>query len=282
MSINISVICRKDRATKSNTAPIFIRFTHNRKARYVSTGVNVNIADWDFDNQRIKDGVTGGSNLQYQIDTKLHEYDKKMRRLDALDIEATLDNLLETNNRKAIYTLSDCFNREITRLESLGKHTSASKHKVTLSLLGQFRNANIRLDEIDLIYLNDFELFLRKKGNKDNSIATKFSVFKAVYNKAVSEDLFTPKTNPFTRFKVGRLWTPTRKRAISKEELQKVADLKLPESAPFYLHFARDIFLFTYYTAGINIGDIARLEHRNIRNGRVYYTPTQDRQRNSL
>lgn len=267
----MSVICRKDRINKDNTAPIFIRFTQNRKTRYVSTGINVNIEDWDFEKQRVKD-TADGSNAQYQIDTKLYEYDKKMRRLEALDIEVTLDNILETNSRKAICTLSDCFNRDIIRLESLGKYASASKTRVVFSLISQYHSPNTRLDEIDLAYLNDFEMFLRKRGNKDNSIATKFSVFKAIYNKALAEELFTPKSNPFTKFKVGRLWTPTRKRAISKEELQKLIDLELPESASPYMAFARDIFLFTYYTAGINIGDIARLKHANIRNARIYYT----------
>lgn len=272
MKIRTSVICRKDRISKDHTAPVFIRFTHMRETKYVSTGVNVDPGDWDFDKQRIKEGVSEGSKLQYLIDTKLFEYDKKIRRLDALDIEITLDNLLEKNNRKAVCILSDCFHREINRLESLGKYASASKVKVLHSYICQFRTANMRLDEIDLAYLNDFEVFLRKQGNKDNSIATKFAVFKAIYNKALAEELFTPKSNPFVKFKVGRLWTPTRKRAISKEELQKLIDIELPESTSPYLSLARDIFLFTYFTAGINIGDIARLKHENIRAGRVYYT----------
>lgn len=272
MRIRTSVICRKDRVSKDNTAPIFIRFTQNRKTRYVSTGVSVNLEDWDFEKQRVKEDAENSSKAQYQIDTKLYEYDKKMRRLEALDIEVTLDNILETNNRKAICTLSDCFGRDIARLESLGKYASVSKTRVVFSLISQFRSPDIRLDEIDLAYLNDFEMFLRKRGNKDNSIATKFSVFKAIYNKALAEELFVPKSNPFVKFKVGRLWTPTRKRAISKEELQRLIDIELPESASPYMDLARDIFLFTYFTAGINIGDIARLQYANIRNGRIYYT----------
>jgi site-specific recombinase XerD len=202
----------------------------------------------------------------------MYEYERKIKRLEALDIEVTFDTLFENNNRKANCTLSDCFEREIKRLETLGKYNSATKIRTVFSLVSKFRNPNIRLEEIDMVYLNDFELFLRKHGNKDNSIATKFSVLKAIYNKALSEELFAPKSNPFVRFKVGRLWTATRKRAISKEELQRLVSLEIPPTASPYVAMARDIFLFTYYTAGINIGDIAHLEHRDIRNGRVYYT----------
>ncbi len=85
------------------------------------------------------------------------------------------------------------------------------------------------------------------------------------------EELFVPKNNPFVKFKVGKLWTPTRKRAISKGELDKIIALKLSKATTHYLDFARDVFLFTYFTAGINICDIANLQYCNINNGRVQY-----------
>lgn len=50
----MQVICRKDRVTKDRRAPVFIRFTKNRKVRYISTGVAVRIDDWDFENQCIR------------------------------------------------------------------------------------------------------------------------------------------------------------------------------------------------------------------------------------
>ena len=270
--MNIRVVQRKETIYKNGHSPLFLRFTENRKSKFVSVGVSLLPEHWNSEQQSPDSSCPECVEIQATIDSKLSEYKRKIQKLEILEIPVTLDNLFESKNKRTSCTISDCFGREISRLESLGKHTSASKFKVTLSLLSQFKNDRIKLDEIDLAYLNDFELFLRKRGNKDNSIATKFSVFKGVYNKALSEELFEVKANPFVKFKVGRLWTPTRKRAISKDEVQKFADLVLPESTPFYLSFARDIFLFTYYTAGINIGDIARLEHRNIRNGRLYYT----------
>ena len=268
----MNVVCRRDKMYKNHTAPIHVRFTLNRKSRYVSTGFAIDPEDWDFENQQVKTQLFYLKEVQHQINSLILDYERKIKRLEVLEIEVSLDTLLEKNNRKANCTLFDCFEREIERLKSLGKHGSASKHESALSLLKQFRSTNIRLEEIDLVYLNDFELFLRKRGNKDNSIATKFAIFKAVYNKAIAEELFIPKSNPFTKFKVGRLWTETRKRSISKEDIQKLVDLRLPKSSTPYLEFARDIFLFTYYTAGINIGDIARLKHSNIRNGRINYT----------
>ena len=66
--------------------------------------------------------------------------------------------------------------------------------------MAQFRSVNMRFEELDLTYLREFEIFLRQRGNVSNSLATKFSVLKAVYNKAVSEGVFVPKSNPFQQF----------------------------------------------------------------------------------
>lgn len=57
----------------------------------------------------------------------------------------------------------------IERLEKVEKYSSASKHKVTLVLVSQFRSVNMRFDELDLTYLREFEIFLSQKGNVNNS-----------------------------------------------------------------------------------------------------------------
>lgn len=272
MKINISVVCRKDRTNKDNTAPLYLRFNQGKKIKYIATGIFISPKHWDAENQKIKEDNPNSKEIQYQIDSQINEFEKKIRRLEILDIEVSLENLFETDRKRIGSTLEDCFKSTIERLESLGKYGSASKHKTTLSALKQAKKANVKLEEIDLAFLNDFELFLRQKGNQDNSIATKFSLIKAVYNKALNEELFTPKNYPFKKFKVGRLWATTRKRAINKEQLQKIIDFKVPDSSKTpYTEFAKDIFLFTYYTAGINFRDIATLQHKNLINGRLIY-----------
>ena len=188
-----------------------------------------------------------------------------------------LDMIIAHSEAKALLVSDRLFTKlskqTIERLETLGKYGSASKHRSLLSRLSQFRSLNIRFDEIDLAYLHDFELFLRKEGNTNNSIATKYAIFKAAYNKALAEGLFVPKTTPFTKYKVGSLWTRTRKRAITKEDIQKLVALEIaPNYRTDYAEFARDIFLFSYYTAGINFTDIATLRYCDIVDGRIYYS----------
>ena len=154
MSVSINAICRKDRINQNRTTNIYLRFTVNRRSRYVSTGINIPADDWDFDTQTLK---TQNPAVQLRIYEQIEKYDKRIKRLEALEVPVTLDNVLETDGRRVYCTIAEYFRRTITQLESVGKIGSASKHKVTFSLLQQFRSTNIRFDEITVGYLHDLE-----------------------------------------------------------------------------------------------------------------------------
>ena len=69
------------------------------------------------------------------------------------------------------------------------------------------------------------------------------------------------------------MWAKTRKRAIDKDDIQRLIDLEITEGHKTeYQRLARDLFLFSYFTAGMNFGDIARLRYKDIVKGRVNYS----------
>lgn len=212
--------------------------------------------------------------LQSKIDSALAIYQKKINRLEALDIPVNFDTLFDEKPIRTVgITIKQGFNAEIERLESLGKINSATKHKYALQVLDGYKPTTMALEAIDLDYLKGLELYLRQRGNKDNSIATRFAIFKAIYNKAVKEGKVAVKQNPFTLFQVGSLWAKTRKRAIDKDDIQRLIDLEIAEGhTTEYRRLARDLFLFSYFTAGMNFGDIARLRYKDIIKERVYYS----------
>ena len=143
MNISINAVFRKDRLNNQNAAPVHLRLTQNRKLKHISTGVTLNINEWDFENQRVKGQTPELQALQLRIDTKIDELRRKIKRLEALEVEVTLDNLLETNGRKINCTVGEYLKQTIERLETLGKYGSASKHRSLLSRLSQFRSLNI-------------------------------------------------------------------------------------------------------------------------------------------
>ena len=113
MNISINAVFRKDRLNSQNAAPVHLRLTQTRKNKFVSTGVTLGINDWDFDNQRIKSETPELQALQLRIDNKIDELRRKIRRLEALEVDVTLDNLLETNGRKINCTVGEYLKQTI-------------------------------------------------------------------------------------------------------------------------------------------------------------------------
>lgn len=271
--MTFKVILRKDVIYKNNTSPLCLLFFHDGHKKSIGLGISVAREHWDAEAQKVTDDCPNRDNIQFQITAKIKEYEKKIQRLEIMEIPVTFENLFEQNGKRLNCSVGEYLKQTIEQLETLGKYGSASKHRSLLSRLSEFRSLNTRFDEIDLAFLRDFELFLRKEGNVNNSIATKFAIFKAAYNKALAEGLFIQKINPFAKYKVGSLWTRTRKRAITKEDIQKLVALEItPNYRTNYAEFARDIFLFSYYTAGINFTDMATLRYCDIVDGRIYYS----------
>lgn len=272
--MKIKAICRHEIVYKNGKSPLAIRFTHQRTHKTVSLDISVEPHYWDKTAEMITANCPERAALQSQIDSTLAGYRKKIQRLEALDIPVTFDTLFETDkSRHAGITIEDGFNAEIERLESLGKINSATKHKYALQVLNGYKSVKTALEAIDLDYLKGLELHLRQRGNKDNSIATRFAIFKAIYNKAVKEGKVAVKQNPFSIYQVGSLWAKTRKRAIDKDDIQRLIDLEITEGhTTEYRRLAKDLFLFSYFTAGMNFGDIARLRYKDIVKGRVNYS----------
>ena len=264
MSINIKIVQRKDKTSKSNAAPIHIRFTLKGKVRYLATGIVLPLDAWDDSEQHIVSTYPDSDALQMQITAKRLEIEKKIQRLEALDADVNFDTLFGQKSRYINCTISEYFQQQIDYLKGIGKVGTAGKYETCKSLLEQCGLGKKRFEQVDLQFLQDFEAYMARKGNSSNSLATSFSVLRAVYNKAVKQKVFAETDNPFKQYNIGRFWKPTRKRAITKEDVQKIQSLELPESTESYsLSFA--------CVAGINFKDIATLRYSDIQNGRIYY-----------
>ena len=71
MKINIKPICKSSRLYKNNTAPVFIRLTQGRKVSMISTGVAVNPAHWDMEQNCIGDECPQRGEHQQKVVAKM-------------------------------------------------------------------------------------------------------------------------------------------------------------------------------------------------------------------
>ena len=145
------VILRKDVIYKNNTSPLCLLFFHDGRKKSVGLGISVARDYWDAEAQKVRDDCPDRDNIQFQITAKVKEYEKKIQRLEIMDIPVTFENLFEQNSKRLNCSVGEYLKQTIERLETLGKYGSASKHRSLLSRLSEFRSLNTRFDEIDFV-----------------------------------------------------------------------------------------------------------------------------------
>ena len=91
-------------------------------------------------------------------------------------------------------------------------------------------------------------------------------ILRAVYNRALEKNL-VEQQNLFKHVYTGV--DKTVKRAISLSAIKRIKQLDL--SIQPHLDFARDMFLFSFYTRGMSFIDMAYLKKNNLQNGYLFY-----------
>lgn len=248
-----------------------LRVTKDRKRKYVSLGISVNPEHWDFSKNQPKAECPNREYIELLIADKLKEYSAKIVELKATNQEFTSTTLVEKVcvNRVNRKMVNELFSEHIHRLETSGRKSYALSIKQLYNSLIEFnRHLDIPFSEMDVPWLRRYESFLRGKGLAENTIGIRFRTLRSIYNVAIEENVVSVELYPFKKLKVSKLHQETAKRALSKEDIERVLSYK---STNRYIRFAIDIFAFTYYCGGINFVDIAHLTRANIADGRLIY-----------
>lgn len=248
-----------------------LRVTKDRKRKYVSLGISVNPENWDFSKNQPKAECPNREYIELLIADKLKEYSAKIVELKATNQEFTSTTLVEKVcvNRVNRKTVGDLFKAHINNLTSSGRKSYALSIKQLYNSLIEFNgHLDIPFAEMDIAWLRRYEAFLRRKGLAENTIGIRFRTLRSIYNVAIEEDAVSAELYPFKKLKVSKLHQETAKRALSKEDIERVLSYK---STNRYMRFPIDIFAFTYYCGGINFVDIAHLTKANIVDGRLIY-----------
>lgn len=248
-----------------------LRVTKDRKRKYVSLGISVNPENWDFSKNQPKAECPNREYIELLIADKLKEYSAKIVELKATNQEFTSTTLVEKVcvNRVNRKTVGDLFKAHINSLASSGRKSYALSIKQLYNSLIEFNgHLDIPFAEMDIVWLRRYEAFLRRKGLAENTIGIRFRTLRSIYNVAIEEDAVSAELYPFKKLKVSKLHQETAKRALSKEDIERVLSYK---STNRYMRFPIDIFAFTYYCGRINFVDIAHLTKANIVDSRLIY-----------
>jgi site-specific recombinase XerD len=250
---------------------LYFQIIHNRVVRQLNTDYKVLAEEWDAESESVI--VNGNrSNLLLGIQERLAwdmaRLEKVVRSLETERRRFTADDVItmfhKLTKESSLFTF---MHGVIAQLKQLGKIRTSETYTATLNSFMAFRDEqDVPLDGINSDMMLMYEAYLKAREVRMNTISFYMRNLRAVYNRAVEKGL-TQQNNPFRHVYTGV--DKTVKRAIPIKVIKALKELDL--SMKPSLDFARDMFMFSFYTRGMSFVDMAYLRKTDIKNGILTY-----------
>lgn len=298
---SVKVIYYTHKTLADGSHPFLVRITKDRKVKYISTGLSLAPAYWNEKKNEVRRNYPEPD--RSKLIKALAGWQKRYQAAaDTLaDGQQTHGAASVAEAARAVAapqtTLLRYGEQVRDEMRQAGRTGNADTYRVALNQLRAFLAfrqsvadpkavTDLPFGEITVRFCNEWETWMRHKGVGENTMHSRFRTLRAIFNRAIAEDRASMEHYPFARtvaerhkFKVGKFDTNTKKRAISRADIAKIEGFvprgthEGPWSGQrngwevYFLQLAKDVFLFSYYVAGINFVDIGSLRWRNLVRG---------------
>lgn len=258
---------------KPNSAglfPIAIRITKNRRSSYLFTGQYVEIKFWDDKYKRVK---------------KSHSNSKRLNNLIAKKIAEANDRLIDTENQNSsqsaksikkkiigkakidFFEASELFLSSLLKRKKFNQHYNQEKRlEIFKTFLG---HKKLSFSDLDVTLLKQFEAYLLFERKVATRTAINYlMLIRTIYNFARKEYHVDDSNYPFGKGKVQIKFPETEKIGLTREEVQLLETAS--DLTPAQKN-AVNIWLISFYFAGIRVGDVIKLRCSDFLDDRLYY-----------
>ncbi|RLD79847.1 MAG: hypothetical protein DRJ10_08215 [Bacteroidetes bacterium] len=278
MGATVKLMLNPTRKNSQGKRTISLRVTINRKRIYYSMGYQAHDKHWS---DKLK-GVKKEFDPQNQDDindTLEYNYSKAVTILK--EIKLSGKPVTHEQFRKRFFNISSAnsvleyYDEVVDDLNAKGKIGNALNYRQSREAFSRFvNNRLVKFEDVDVAFLNRWERKLSKTCS-GNGISNYMRTLRALINRAISENICSSSTYPFKSnfnhngYRISKLETSTRKRALSEEDLEKLKQCDSGENES--LIDAKNIFFFSFYTMGMNVIDICFLKESDIIDGRIRF-----------
>ena len=253
---------------------LYYQVIHNRVVRQIYTDYKLFASDCDIHAEAVALHCTPNeqerNNYLLSISSRIRwDKDRLNKIIYTLSQSGTFvaDDIVVRFLNRQEQSFNDYICLQIARLKRLGKIRTSETYTAALRSFSGFMNdKEVLFDQLNADLIAEYEAYLKGRGNSPNTVSFYMRILKAVYNRAV-EDGLTEQRHPFKSVYTGV--EKTLKRAISLNDLKHIKGLDL--SLKPNLDFARDMFLFCFYTRGMSFIDMAYLRKKDLQNGILSY-----------
>ena len=262
---SIKTVLRK-KALADGTYPVCLRVTKNRKTKFFNTIFKSTENEWDFSsgcfNRKNSNYIQNNRLLLKFKDRALKIYSDLQLEKEYFDLDDFSKRFRVDNNPASGY-LFPFWEEIIAEMRLAGRMGNATMYNETMKSVNHFcRFKKIRFQDITNSFLNKYEAWLRSRGGTDGGISIKQRTLRALYNKAIERDITKDINHPFKTYKISKLKGRGIKKALDMDQVSRIIQfdfIKYP-----HLRDARNYFVFSFYTRGMNYTDMMVLEWKDI------------------
>jgi len=285
----ITIMLDPLRKNNDDTRSVVLRYSDKRDRKYIRFGKRYRCKKehWDDELARFRPQVKDykflnnvSSDWEKRADDIIKDHEKH-------DLALTFDSF--KSKYKSSLEQSITFFKYTSRLIGEMEKTSLGNsvvYKETLSSFMSFKNGiDLMFPDINLKLLREYQRFL-EKSNNSNSISFRMRTLRSIYNRAIADGIAKQEYYPFgkknekDKFCVSSIKTSPNQRAISKADIKKIYDIKPSPADPLFHSY--NIIVFSYFTRGMNFGDIALLRWDDIYDDRIHYTRSKTKKNFSI
>ena len=269
-----SIFLKDDYKNENGLSPLYLRIFINGSYKKVNLRILASKENWNREKQELINGV-----------------DKKEKNLIIKEAVGRAADIILKYQVNKIELTTNLFEKEFNNPASRSdfikymedqiksRHTIASSttssHLSILHKLKEFQD-QIIMTELDDFLLKEFFKFLKKRGNKTNTIWGTFKTIKVYTNKAIKEGLI--KKDPFLYFKNKKEKTyPTYLTEVERDYFMEL--YKSNQISETYRKTLRQ-FLFSCFT-GLRVIDIKQITYENIKAKRLIFHPQKTKNINN-
>lgn len=254
----LSLVIIPSKVLSDGTHKIRIRVAHNSETRFITT--NIIVHENEFQNGKIvrrpdKDFLN--TKLQQQFNLYFKRY-MELEYTDSLTCAQLIKMITNPQSGERHRKFEDIVEEYLSQIDEDEREKTHKLYRLATNKFMLFVGPGSLMEHITPIRINQYILYLVKSKLSNTTINIYITLLKVVINYAIKMKYVNYDIDPFITAKI----PPSRKREtqITIEELKAIRDTDFDH---YNLNVIRDIFMLTYYLAGMNLVDILAYDFRS-------------------
>lgn len=283
---------KEDIKNKEIEYPLAIRITKDRKSSFLYTGYKVKEAEWDASTQRVKKSHQNSGRLNNYLIKKLAEATNTALELETIKTEVSSKAVKQKIKPTGGATFFPQAELYLENLKKAGKYNRFVSDRPRVKHFKEFLSgSDIAFSDITVSLLEEFKIYLKTtyktKRKKDalgkplteRSIINHLAMVRSIFNQAIKAGVTDKKYYPFGSRHIQIKFPDSMKIGLSSEEVRLLEQVELIDPSA---NHARNLWLFSFYLAGMRVSDVFRLKWSDIHSDRLHYTMGKNTKGGSL